>query len=78
MDDFSHIQKYYQHKTVFITGGNGFMGKVLIEKLLHSCTEVRKIFILLRSKRNKSAENRLSSMLQLPVRKKLFVKTHNE
>ena len=32
----SPIQQFYQGKTVFITGATGFMGKVLLEKLLRS------------------------------------------
>lgn len=30
----TEIQKFYDNKTVFITGGTGFIGKIMIEKLL--------------------------------------------
>ena len=43
------VSKFYENKTVFITGATGFMGKVLVEKLLRS-TKVRKIYLLIRSK----------------------------
>ena len=43
------ISKFYEDKTVFITGATGFMGKVLVEKLLRS-TKVRKIYLLIRHK----------------------------
>ena len=43
------IRKFYEDKTVFITGATGFMGKVLVEKLLRS-TKVRKIYLLIRTK----------------------------
>lgn len=29
----SEIQRFYSNTTVFVTGGSGFMGKQLIEKL---------------------------------------------
>lgn len=30
MEDKTPIQEYYKGKTIFITGGSGFMGKVAI------------------------------------------------
>uniref|UniRef100_A0A182RXE0 Fatty acyl-CoA reductase n=1 Tax=Anopheles funestus TaxID=62324 RepID=A0A182RXE0_ANOFN len=44
---------------VFITGGTGFMGKVLIEKLLRSCPQIARVFVLMRAKRGKSLDERL-------------------
>lgn len=38
------------------------MGKVLIEKLLRSCSNVHRIFVLLRSKREKSIDIRLEEI----------------
>nr|BBD13399.1 fatty acyl-CoA reductase [Hyphantria cunea] len=56
------IPEFYKGKTIFITGGSGFIGKVLIEKLLYSCTELNKIYLLLRSKKNVKPEDRLTSL----------------
>ena len=30
----ANIETFYRDKTVFITGGTGFIGKIIIEKLL--------------------------------------------
>lgn len=64
----SEIQSFYKDKTIFITGGSGFMGKVLIEKLLYSCSDLNKIYVLMRTKRDRNFETRLEEMFKLPVR----------
>lgn len=68
MDDkLSPIQKFYRGKTIFVTGASGFMGKVLLEKLLYSCSDLKRIYIILRAKRGRSPEMRLDDMFKLPV-----------
>ena len=48
---------------MFITGGTGFVGKVLLEKLLRS-TSVRRVYLLIRSKRGCPPSARLDTLLQ--------------
>lgn len=55
------IKEFYNDKTILITGGTGFLGKSLIEKLLRSCDGVKQIIFLLRSKKGKSIEERIES-----------------
>ncbi|KOB65122.1 Uncharacterized protein OBRU01_20787, partial [Operophtera brumata] len=62
----SDIQQFYRNSTVFLTGGSGFMGKQMIEKLFRSC-QLTKIFILLRPKKGKQIQERLDEMFQDPV-----------
>lgn len=57
----SNIQKFYKSLNVFITGGTGFMGKLLIEKLLRS-TEVSTIYVLIREKKGKNAHSRIDEL----------------
>ncbi|CAO1382963.1 unnamed protein product [Diamesa tonsa] len=61
------IQQFYNGKSVFITGASGFMGKVLLEKLLYSCPGLKKIYILMRAKRGKSGEQRVEEFSSLPL-----------
>ncbi|XP_025261956.1 putative fatty acyl-CoA reductase CG5065 isoform X2 [Camponotus floridanus] len=63
----SEIQSFYKNKTIFITGATGFMGKVLIEKLLYSCSDLDKIYILIRAKKDRSCNNRLEDIFKLPL-----------
>lgn len=64
------IADFFAGKTVFITGGTGFMGKVLLEKLLRSCPGVSKIYLLIRPKKGQNAHERLSQLLCSPVSSK--------
>ncbi|KAK9295142.1 hypothetical protein QLX08_010453 [Tetragonisca angustula] len=67
MSELTEIQSFYKGKIIFITGGTGFMGKVLIEKLLYSCSDLNKIFILIRPKRGRTPEIRVDEMFKLPM-----------
>ncbi|KAJ0403727.1 hypothetical protein P43SY_003032 [Pythium insidiosum] len=49
----------FAHKHIFITGATGFLGKAIVEKLLRSCPDVDKIYVLIRSKKELSAAARL-------------------
>jgi len=62
------INEFYRNRDVFITGATGLVGKVLIEKLLRSCPDVNRIFVLLREKHSKNIETRLEEMKNTPVR----------
>lgn len=54
-------------KTIFITGGSGFLGKVLIEKILRKTPEIRKIYMLLRPKKGKEPRQRIEEIFSSPV-----------
>ncbi|KAH8388653.1 hypothetical protein KR093_011728, partial [Drosophila rubida] len=62
----SEIQSFYKNKTVFITGGTGFLGKVTIEKLLRS-TQVKRIYILVRPKKGVSISDRIAAWNKDPL-----------
>ncbi|RZC32001.1 NAD binding 4, Epimerase, Sterile and/or 3Beta HSD domain containing protein [Asbolus verrucosus] len=61
MEEKDRIVETFRGRTVFITGGTGFLGKLLIEKLLR-CTEVKKIYMLIRGKKGKAAQERLNDI----------------
>lgn len=61
------IAEYYAGKNVLITGATGFMGKVLVEKLLRSCPEVKALYLLVRPKAGQSMQQRVSDMMTCKV-----------
>ncbi|KAF4518170.1 hypothetical protein B566_EDAN007861 [Ephemera danica] len=63
----SPMQEFFQGKNVFITGGSGFMGKILLEKLLRACPNLGSVFLLLRSKKGVSPTERVQELLQSNV-----------
>ncbi|KAH8253886.1 hypothetical protein KR032_007467 [Drosophila birchii] len=61
------IAQFYAGRSVFITGGTGFMGKVLVEKLLRSCPDIWNIYLLIRPKRGQEVSARLTELLNAPL-----------
>lgn len=62
------IKQFFDGKTVFVTGGSGFLGKVLLEKLLRSCPGLDTIYVLIRERKGATGEERLKKITELPVR----------
>ncbi|XP_066153901.1 putative fatty acyl-CoA reductase CG5065 [Euwallacea fornicatus] len=65
------IPQCFAGKNVFITGGSGFMGKVLIDKLLRCCPDLKTIYILLRPKKGRNLEERIKLICDVPLFDKL-------
>lgn len=63
MEQPTPIQKLFKNANVFVTGGTGFMGKILIEKLLRS-TEVNTLYLLVREKKGKSIHTRIDELFE--------------
>lgn len=61
-ESLSTLQKFYEGKNIFLTGGTGFLGKVLTEKLLRS-TGVSTIYMLVREKKGKGVHARIDELL---------------
>ncbi|XP_042651073.1 fatty acyl-CoA reductase 2 isoform X2 [Tyto alba] len=63
----SSVSAYYNGKSILITGATGFMGKVLVEKLLRCSPEVKAVYILVRPKAGQSMQERVANMLKCKV-----------
>lgn len=56
------IQEFYKDSVIFMTGSTGFLGQVMLEKLLRSCPEISTIYILVRNKKGKNVDSRVEEI----------------
>eukprot|EP01095_Lingulamoeba_sp_RSL-Kostka_P017255 TRINITY_DN8857_c1_g1_i1.p1 TRINITY_DN8857_c1_g1~~TRINITY_DN8857_c1_g1_i1.p1 ORF type:complete len:170 (-),score=52.38 TRINITY_DN8857_c1_g1_i1:112-621(-) len=54
-------------KNFFITGATGFLAKIVVEKLLRSIPDIGKIYLLIRTKRNQTPQDRLNKLMSSRV-----------
>lgn len=70
------IDSFYENKNLLIAGSTGFIGRVLLEKLLFSLPQIRKIYILIRPRSGSSIEERFQrDILESPCFSRL--REHN-
>ncbi|KAF5281355.1 hypothetical protein FQR65_LT14753 [Abscondita terminalis] len=69
--NFSTIPEWFSGQHVLVTGATGFMGKVLVEKILRCCPGIGKIYLLIRQKRGRNTDQRLEDFINTPVFDKL-------
>ena len=51
----------YRGKAVLLTGGTGFLGTALVEKMLRSLPSLGRLYLLVRPSRDKGARERFES-----------------
>ena len=42
------IREFLSDRVIFLTGGTGFLGKALVEKILREAPEIRRLYLLIR------------------------------
>lgn len=67
--DADSILEYFRGKSILITGSTGFLGKVLVEKILRVQPDVKKLFLLIRASDVESAKLRIQNEV---ARKEIF------
>lgn len=66
-DDRPTIASFLAGKNIFITGGTGFLGTVLIERLLSATPDIGKVYILIRGKNGFTPEERIKRLMSKVV-----------
>jgi len=70
------LAEAYRDKTILLTGGTGFLGTALVEKMLRSVPDLGRLYLVVRPSKDKSAEDRfrkdmLGSAAFRPLREEL-------
>ncbi len=53
------VRPFYSNKAILISGCTGYLAKIILEKIIRSCSDFRKIYVLMRVKQGKSLQDRL-------------------
>jgi thioester reductase-like protein len=48
----NNFKEFYKGKAVLLSGVTGFLGKVILEKMLRSLPTIRKIYVMIRPRKN--------------------------
>jgi alcohol-forming fatty acyl-CoA reductase len=54
-----HFKDFYAGKTLLLSGCTGFLGKMVLEKVLRSLSGVKRIYIMMRPRKNQSIKQRM-------------------
>jgi alcohol-forming fatty acyl-CoA reductase len=61
------LREAYRDRRILLTGGTGFLGTALVEKILYSFPELGQLYLLVRTSREKGAGVRFEEMLASPA-----------
>lgn len=59
-----NITDFYSDKIIFITGTTGFVGKVVLEKILRSLPDFKRIYIMVRPKKGMNNQQRIEEIFR--------------
>ena len=59
------VKDVYAGSSVLLTGGTGFLGKVIVEKLLWTIDEIENIYLMIRTRKGKNPNERLAGLLHV-------------
>ncbi|CAG9532435.1 unnamed protein product [Cercopithifilaria johnstoni] len=67
MEHSQQVADVYAGQSILVTGASGFLGKVLIEKLLYSIDSLKSIYLLIRPKNGLGPRQRMDTIIQGPL-----------
>lgn len=70
----ANLKEFYSGKGIFITGATGYVGKILLEKILYEFPQIKKVFIVIRPKQDKSFAQRFQEIFASPCFDRLKTK----
>ncbi|KAK0396316.1 hypothetical protein QR680_001667 [Steinernema hermaphroditum] len=67
MESRRRVADTYTGRSIFVTGFTGFLGKVLVEKLLWAFPDIKNVFVLVRDRRGVAPKDRIQKLLESPI-----------
>lgn len=61
------VRAGFANRTLFVTGGTGFVGKVLLYKILKETPDVKRVYLLMRGKRSRQLKKYLNAQERLDL-----------
>ena len=62
MTSADSVSGFYKDRSILLTGASGFLGKIILEKLLRDCQGIKNVYVLLRSKQGVDPRRRVDEM----------------
>jgi len=76
--DILGVRDYYSGKTILMTGGTGYIGKIIIEKMIRSIPNIKRIYVMVRSKKDMTGQERIQKEIyDTLIFKECFIKYPN-
>lgn len=70
------INELLADSTIFLTGVTGFIGGILLERILKTCPGPKKVYVLVRNKFGHDPSDRVKQILSSAV--SVFLNKHND
>lgn len=55
------VKSYYTNKSILITGCTGYLAKIILEKIIRTCSDFKKIYVVMRPKQGKNLTHRMQN-----------------
>ncbi|KAF5786685.1 putative alcohol-forming fatty acyl-CoA reductase [Helianthus annuus] len=72
--EVNNIMQFLEDRTILVTGGTGFLAKVMVEKILRVQPNVRKLYLLIRACDLEEAIKRFQMEVCLTLANVVFVR----
>lgn len=71
------VAQFFSGRSILITGSTGFVGKALVEKLLRSCPDVHRVYLIVRPKKGVAPSERVKEIVGCDLFEPLIKQKHS-
>ena len=68
-----NVKEFYKDKVILISGCTGYLGKIILETILRTCSDFKTVYVLIRQKKGTTVSKRLHhDIFNSPLFENLF------